>query len=797
MHVNSNQLDQWFKTFVDDDDDDNADDAPDDGTSSSSTAARTTARRNKLPKSPISLWSQKSSTKVHPKKSTFNCDEMSLRLQTTIVESFAEMHDTFYSNSYQEMRETLDSLDQAFAANESATKVLMTMVGHFGFFDPQVHDDDTSIRVEEKETKETTAPRSPPFSTNLTNVERMTKRATKLEDSLEELELEAERNRRDEDVARLTLQLEEQGHELAAVKKLCKEMRDELSRREREHEEELEEERSRVQETLNKHAEAMLPLELTNFSILKEQEQVAAAIQDPSFQAAQDAVQKNPNDKDAVTKLREAATAPSAAYDTAIQTRLTEDGLKQTCRKVILAGNEDFEKVYGNVWHMTLKSDPQGCAKYKDALTKLTLPAASVVQTTKDPITLFQHAALIQNEYKQLVLTLSNSVPETTASVPEMLKKLARILEKMKLKRKDDPNNANKICDIVRGMIMCNDMSQVAAAVDFLQSQHEAGVVVITRVKDRFFGESSAGGWRDCMLNFYLVADTNKHICEVQLVHNTMMTARKGLPGHAVYNRVRNASELLVLLGMVHEQPQSREELQAWMVEYHSGTGWKEGQPRNGDKFERGPPNLWDVSKITDMSGLFMNEERDGFLPELKGFNEDISAWDVSNVENMSGMFAGAEAFNQPISGWNVSNVKTMRGMFVNAEAFNQPIGNWDVSKVENMNGMFATDETDDGRGQGGSEFNQPIGDWNVSKVKNMDGMFGKARAFNQPIEKWNVSKVETMESMFEGAKAFNQPIGNWDVSKVKKMNRMFHEAEAFNQPKLPGGWKLEDLKTW
>jgi hypothetical protein len=31
----------------------------------------------------------------------------------------------------------------------------------------------------------------------------------------------------------------------------------------------------------------------------------------------------------------------------------------------------------------------------------------------------------------------------------------------------------------------------------------------------------------------------------------------------------------------------------------------------------------------------------------------------------------------------------------------------------------------------------------------------------------------------------------------VKKMNRMFHEAEAFNQPKLPGGWKLEDLKTW
>jgi len=140
------------------------------------------------------------------------------------------------------MRETLDSLDQAFAANESATKVLMTMVGHFGFFAAPNIDDDTSSVAEQEEEKETAAlaPRSPPFSTNSTNVERMTKRATKLEDSLEELELEAERNRREEDVARLTFQLEEQSCELAAVKKLCDEMRDELSRRrEREHEEEL------------------------------------------------------------------------------------------------------------------------------------------------------------------------------------------------------------------------------------------------------------------------------------------------------------------------------------------------------------------------------------------------------------------------------------------------------------------------------------------------------------------------------------------------------------------------------
>jgi hypothetical protein len=169
MRVNSNQLDQWFKTFVDD---------GRDSARSDSTVPKS------LPKSPINLWSRKasSSTKVLPKSSTSSCcDEVSLQLQTTIVESFAEMHDTFYSNSYEEMREALDALENAFAANESATWVLTTMVGHFGFFE----------RQEEK--------------------------------------------KREEEVARLASQMEEQGRELAAAKKLCEEMSEKLSRSEREH----------------------------------------------------------------------------------------------------------------------------------------------------------------------------------------------------------------------------------------------------------------------------------------------------------------------------------------------------------------------------------------------------------------------------------------------------------------------------------------------------------------------------------------------------------------------------------
>jgi len=43
------------------------------------------------------------------------------------------------------------------------------------------------------------------------------------------------------------------------------------------------------------------------------------------------------------------------------------------------------------------------------------------------------------------------------------------------------------------------------------------------------------------------VAGTNAHICELQVAHSTMLMARKGMPGHAVYNVVRNVVEMIHL----------------------------------------------------------------------------------------------------------------------------------------------------------------------------------------------------------------------------------------------------------
>ena len=105
--------------------------------------------------------------------------------------------------------------------------------------------------------------------------------------------------------------------------------------------------------------------------------------------------------------------------------------------------------------------------------------------------------------------------------------------------------------------------------------------------------------------------------------------------------------------------------------------------------------NMIDTSKITDMNGLFLENDR----------NYYISQWDVSHVTNMEGMFAYSK-FNQDISNWNVSNVKDMTGMFRESK-FNQDISRWDVSQVENMEGIF----TD-------SKFNKDLTPWK-SKIKN------------------------------------------------------------------------------
>jgi surface protein len=129
--------------------------------------------------------------------------------------------------------------------------------------------------------------------------------------------------------------------------------------------------------------------------------------------------------------------------------------------------------------------------------------------------------------------------------------------------------------------------------------------------------------------------------------------------------------------------------------------------------------NHIDTSQVTNMSSLFLRSE----------FNGDISKWDVSKVTDMYGMFSDAYSFNGNISCWDVSNVLSMTGMFYKAESFNQNIGNWDVSNVTNMSYMF----------YGAQSFNQDISKWKLNIDVDLKNM-----CFRTPLK----NKIKVVQSL-------------------------------------------------
>ena len=90
--------------------------------------------------------------------------------------------------------------------------------------------------------------------------------------------------------------------------------------------------------------------------------------------------------------------------------------------------------------------------------------------------------------------------------------------------------------DVVRAMIEVKTMEGVDAVLEMLLELEAEGVINIVRLKDRFCTVPSGGGWRDLMVNMTIVGDATNHICELQVVHANMLTAREGLPGHAAYS---------------------------------------------------------------------------------------------------------------------------------------------------------------------------------------------------------------------------------------------------------------------
>ena len=88
-----------------------------------------------------------------------------------------------------------------------------------------------------------------------------------------------------------------------------------------------------------------------------------------------------------------------------------------------------------------------------------------------------------------------------------------------------------------------------------------------------------------------------------------------------------------------------------------------------------------------------------------------IAEWDVSRVSDMSGMFKDASSFNGDISQWNVSQVTDMNRMFWHANSFSHTLCGeaWVNSKTD-----FKVDKTDMFYGSSGSISRTICGLWSI-----------------------------------------------------------------------------------
>lgn len=170
--------------------------------------------------------------------------------------------------------------------------------------------------------------------------------------------------------------------------------------------------------------------------------------------------------------------------------------------------------------------------------------------------------------------------------------------------------------------------------------------------------------------------------------------------------------------------------------------------------------NNWDMSSVTDMSGMFRNS----FI------STGVSSWDVSSVSNMSEMFWGAVNFiNEDLSAWDVSNVNNMSDMFRLTD-FVGDISTWNVSSVTDMSRMFMSKSNLTSSGTGLDLMN-----WDVSSVTSMESMFQSITDVSDlNIANWNVASTVNMRRMFTGTN-LDLNLGNWDINSVTNMSEMLN----------------------
>ncbi len=281
---------------------------------------------------------------------------------------------------------------------------------------------------------------------------------------------------------------------------------------------------------------ASLPAELQGLDALSASIAAPEALADRSRAAAE-----SPDDEAARRALAESVEEAMRDVSEAFASQAGRPGVVTMCDAAIAAGDDDFLSVYKVMWDRIAKH-AEDLAAYETAVASVRRRSvtAAGTQGTESIAELVAAAGRVKARFDEHMLSLGDTIKGARCSLPDKLKRTTRIVEKTFCQ-----GTCSRIFDVVRCMIVVDDMSIAAEALSRLAADSE---VEIVRIKERFIREPTSGGWRDCMINGRF--GDSPHVWEVQIVHRELLVARRGLPGHAIYNCVRVAIELLEKMGL-------------------------------------------------------------------------------------------------------------------------------------------------------------------------------------------------------------------------------------------------------
>ena len=293
-----------------------------------------------------------------------------------------------------------------------------------------------------------------------------------------------------------------------------------------------------------------MPPALRSFEPLSLCVYIAALASCQKLVEAENNIVQNALDVEAASHIRLVSKQIQGLMKIEVTRRLVQPGIGYQLQRVVNAGREDFMGVYRSVWNRIKINEKTDVARYEKAVKGIT-PAAQTGQTATDIVQLLQHASQCKPLFEQQIKDIINEcyggedplAPKTR--IPDNLKHVVRIVEKLQLNPEGPSDSVSNIFDVVRGMIRCRSMADVAKVVETIAGLES---ITIVRVKDRFVAHPTSGGWRDCQICFFANDDQNKHVCEIQVVHDDLYASRAQLPGHIVYERMRNAEEILAVL---------------------------------------------------------------------------------------------------------------------------------------------------------------------------------------------------------------------------------------------------------